>query len=127
MDPSVVIGVSFAPSRGLVPRAEDLRALQRYTGFSLAELLKSRCEPADCAPDQPGAPTTYVDIQGANGRIVTPLSKLTSDQPQQRLIIADSLNRKPLSNDRLKAFLLENGRVTETVEGSIGLRLIRLQ
>lgn len=141
-DPTVVIGVNWGRYTSPRLRAEDLREFRRYpvrvqnpmtqakeeyAGFSFAELLRRFCAPTDCAPNQSGASPTYAVVHGNVGRIMAPLSKLTSDQPEQLLIIADTLGAKRLPNDQLKVFLMENGKVIERAEGIIGMSLTRTQ
>ncbi len=136
---STVLSVSDGESPTLTLRAADLKPLKRYgiafddpdkkttehySGFSLADVLEVLCGPRHCLPSRGDAPQRYVVVTANGGFIVFPLANLIPPASEGKILIADALGGRTLPNNCLRAFLIANERVTESVLGIVGVRLV---
>jgi hypothetical protein len=112
-DPTIVLTLGNVPVR-----ANDLKSIRRetfsfeghsYSGFSLAELLMQSRK--DALP-------SYGLVSAGTGYIVFPLSRLLAPDSTDKILIADALE------GRRRVFLIEDGKVTESLQGVVGVRLV---
>jgi len=90
----------------------DTQSQESYSGVSVTDLLGLREFTGE-----------YVFVSGDDGYIAFPRAKLATGLNGSRIVVADTLDGGSLSN-RLRAFLIENGQVTQSVSGIIRIRLL---
>lgn len=137
-DSSVALSVSDAEHQGLTLSIGDLdqlkhedvlfndattKATESYSGFSLADALERFCGAKDCAPGIRAPQYTYAVISGNSDFIVFPLARILDSTSGDKIVVADRLGGMALPNNGLRAFLIENRRVSESVHGMINVRL----
>ncbi len=134
-DSDVVLTVSDeADHRELTLRTADLKSLnhqsvavdepgaqtrESYSGFSLAGVIDKLCAAGNCDLRKP---RVYIVVTGYDGYLVLPLAGL-GDAARAQIVVADAASGKALPHSGLRVFLIEEGHVTESVHGIIGIRL----
>lgn len=127
-NPEMVLSVSpDEDDRPLTLRVADLKSLKHqvivvnnpdtqlqesYSGVSVADLLG--------LSELTGE---YVFVSGDDGYVAFPRAKLATGLNGSKIVVADGLDGRSFSN-RLRAFLIENGQVTQSVRGIIRIRLL---
>jgi hypothetical protein len=96
----------------IVVNDPDTQSQQSYSGVSVADLLG--------LSELTGE---YVFVSSDDGYIAFPRAKLAAGLNGSRIVIADELDGRSISN-RLRAFLIENGQVAQSVRGVIRIRLL---